>query len=195
MIKNYFKIAFANLLKSRVYSSISISSLSIGLAVVILLFLYVSQELSYDKYHEKSDNIYRLCQEEYPYQAPGAAKLLAENLPEIKNYARILPRDNILVLLDDQNYKENFVAWTDAELFEIFSFEFISGNPESSLQQPGTAILTETTARKYFGDQNAIGKTFKVDNEYDYTVVGVIEDIPQNSPFTFDLFLTRQLQS
>lgn len=190
MIKNYFKIAFANLMKRRVYSSISISSLSIGLAVCILLFLYVSNELSYDRYHEKSDNIYRLCQEVHPYQAPGAAKLLAENLPEIKSYARILPRDNVLVQLDNQRYKENLVAWVDAELFEIFSFEFINGNPETSLQQPGTAVLTESTAHKYFGDENAIGKTFKVSSEYDYTVVGIIKDIPQNSHFTFDLFLT-----
>ncbi|RLD77785.1 MAG: hypothetical protein DRJ10_11350 [Bacteroidetes bacterium] len=190
MIKNYFKIAFANLIKSRVYSSISISSLSIGLAIVILLFLYVSHELSYDRYHEKADDIYRLCQEVHPYQAPGAAKLLADNLPEIKNYARILPRDNILVQSDNQRYKEDLVAWVDAELFEIFSFEFINGNSKTSLQQPGTAVLTETTAHKYFGDELAIGKRFRVGNEYDYTVVGVIKDIPQNSHFTFDLFLT-----
>lgn len=190
MIKNYIKVTIKNLINSRIYSLISISSLSIGLTVVILLFLYVSHELSYDRYHEKSDNIYRLCQEIHPYQAPGAAKELAENLPEIKNYAMILPRDNILVQLDDQRYKEDMVAWVDAELFEIFSFEFIHGNVQNSLQQPGTAVLTEKTARKYFGDENAIGKIFKVDSEYDYTVVGVIKDIPQNSHFTFDLFLT-----
>ena len=190
MIKNYFKIAFANLMKSRVYSSISISSLSIGLAVVILLFLYVSQELSYDRYHEKSDTIYRLCQDVHPYQAPGSAKELAENLPEIKNYARILPRDNILVQVGNQRYKEDLVAWVDAELFELFSFEFIDGNVQNSLQQPGTAIITEATARRYFGNENAIGKIFKVSSEYDYTVVGVIKDIPQNSHFTFDMFLT-----
>jgi putative ABC transport system permease protein len=82
------------------------------------------------------------------------------------------------------------VAWVDAELFEIFSFEFILGSAANSLQQPGTAVLTEETARKYFGDENPIGKMFKVSSEYDYTVVGVIKDIPQNSHFTFDLFLT-----
>ncbi|MFK5854986.1 MAG: ABC transporter permease [Bacteroidota bacterium] len=190
MIKNYIKVTIKNLINSRVYSLISISSLSIGLAVVILLFLYVSHELSYDRYHEKSDNMYRLCQEIHPYQAPGAAKELADNLPEIKNYARILPRDNILVQVDDQRYKEDLVAWVDAELFEIFSFEFIDGNVQNSLQQPGTAIITEETARKYFGDENAVGKIFKVSGEYDYTVVGVIKDIPPNSHFTFDLFLT-----
>ncbi|MCK4923278.1 MAG: ABC transporter permease [Bacteroidales bacterium] len=190
MIKNYFKIAFANLIKNKMYSVISIASLSIGLAVCVLLYLYVSQERSYDRYHDKADNIYRLCQEVHPYQAPGTADLLKENLPEIKSSARILPRDNILVQLDNQRYKEDLVAWTDAELFQIFSFEFKDGNPGNSLQQPGTAVLTEKTAHKYFGDENAIGKTFKVSSEYDYTVVGILKDIPQNSHFTFDLFLT-----
>ena len=190
MLKNYLKIAYANLIQSRVYSLISISSLSIGLAVCILLLLYVAHELSYDRYHEKSDNIYRLCQEVHPYQAPGTAKYLADNLPEIKSFARILPRDNILVKVDNQIFKEDMVAWVDADLFEVFSFEFIQGSAANSLQQPGTAVLTEETARKYFGDENPIGKIFKVSSEYDYTVVGVIKDIPQNSHFTFDLFLT-----
>jgi len=190
MLKNYFKIAFANLIQSRVYSLISISSLSIGLAVCILLLLYVSHELSYDRYHEKSDNIYRLCQEVHPHQAPGTAKYLADNLPEIKSFARILPRDNILVKVDNEMFKEDMVAWVDAELFDIFSFEFVMGSAANSLQQPGTAVLTEESARKYFGDENPIGKMFKVSSEYDYSVVGVIKDIPQNSHFTFDLFLT-----
>ncbi len=190
MIKNYFKIAFANLIESKVYSIISISSLSIGLAVCILLLLYVSHELSYDRYNEKSDNIYRLCQEVHPYQAPGTAKYLADNLPEIKSFARILPRDNILVKIDNQLFKEDKVAWVDAELFDIFSFEFMQGSAANSLQQPGTAVITEKMAHKYFGNENAIGKMFKVSSEYDYTVVGVIKDMPQNSHFTFDLFLT-----
>lgn len=131
-----------------------------------------------------------MCQEAHPYQAPGTAKHLADNLPEIKSFARILPRDNILFTVEDKLFKEDMVAWTDAELFDIFSFEFINGSAENSLQQPWTAVLTEKTARKYFGDENAIGKVFNVSNEYDYRVVGVIKDIPQNSHYTFDLFLT-----
>jgi len=105
MIRNYFKIAFANLNKNKVYSLVSISSMTVGFAVCILLLLYVSHELSYDRYHDKADNIYRLCQETHPYQAPGAAKLLEDNLPEIKRSARILPREDIIVQLDDQRYK------------------------------------------------------------------------------------------
>ena len=192
MIKNYFKIAIAILNKGKVYSFISISSLTIGLAVCILLLLYVSHELSYDRYHKKADNIYRLCQEEHPYQAPGAARLLQDNLPEIKKSARILPRDNILFEFEENRFKEDYVAWVDAELFEIFSFKFIQGSAENSLQQPGTAVINEKIAHKYFGNDDPIGKIMKVDNEYDYIITGVIEDIPQNSHFTFDIFMTLE---
>jgi len=192
MIKNYFKIAIANLTKNKVYSLVSISSLTIGLAVCILLLLYVSHELSFDRYHEKAENIYRLCQEEHPYQAPGIAKRLMENLPEIKKSARILPRDEILFQYEDDRYKEDYVAWVDAELFELFSFKFIQGSAENSLQQPGTAVINEKIARKYFGNENPMGKIFKVSNEYDYVVTGIIEDIPENSHFTFDIFMTLE---
>jgi putative ABC transport system permease protein len=192
MIKNYFKIAIANLTKNKAYSIISISSLTIGLAVCILLLLYVSHELSFDKYHEKADHIYRLCQEDHPFQAPGAARLLADNIPEIKTYTRILPRGNKLFQFEDKRFKEDYVAWVDAELFEIFSFKFKLGSPENSLQQGGTAVINEKTAHKYFGNDNPIGKILKVDNEYDYTITGVIEDIPQNSHFTFDIFMTLE---
>jgi putative ABC transport system permease protein len=192
MIKNYLKIAIANLSKSKVYSFISISSLTIGLAVCILLLLYVSHELSFDRYHNKADNIYRLCQEVHPYQAPGAARLLQDNLPEIKKSARILPRDNKLFQFEDKRFKEDYVAWVDAELFEMFSFKFKLGSAENSLQQPGTAVINEKIARKYFGNDDPIGKILKVDNEYDYLITGVIEDIPQNSHFTFDIFMTLE---
>ena len=114
MFKNYLKIAIANLSKSKVYSFISISSLTIGLAVCILLLLYVSHELSFDRYHEKADRIYRLCQEDHPFQAPATAGLLADNLPEIKTYARILPRDEILFQHEDGRYKE------DPKRYQVF---------------------------------------------------------------------------
>ncbi|MCB2220708.1 MAG: ABC transporter permease [Bacteroidetes bacterium] len=192
MIKNYFKIAIANLTKNKAYSIISISSLTIGLAVCILLLLYVTHELSFDRYHEKADNIYRLCQEDHPFQAPATAGLLADNLPEIKNYTRILPRGNKLFQFEDKRFKEDYVAWVDAELFKIFSFKFKQGSPENSLQQPWTAVINEKTARKYFGNDNPIGKILKLDNEHDYTITGVIEDIPENSHFIFDIFMTLE---
>ena len=136
MIKNYFKIAIANLTKRKVYSFISIASLTVGLAVCILLLLYVSHELSFDRYHENADNIYRLCQENILIRLPEQARLLMDNLPEIKNYARILPRDNILVQFEDDRFKEDYVAWADAELFEIFSFKFKKGVPKIPYSNP-----------------------------------------------------------
>ncbi|NQU35579.1 MAG: ABC transporter permease [Bacteroidetes bacterium] len=193
MIKNYLKIALANIYKSKIYSLISISSLSVGMAVCILLLLYVTHELSYDRYHEKADNIYRLCQDVHPYQAPGVAQLLTENLPEIVSSARILPRDNINVQFDNKRFKEDEVAWVDPALFDIFSFNFIVGTEgSSSLQQPGTVVITKSTAKKYFGNENPIGKTIKVGNEYDYLITAVIEDIPDNSHFKFDIFMTLE---
>lgn len=193
MIKNYLKIALANIYKSKVYSLISISSLAVGIAVCILLLLYVADELSYDRYNEKSDNIYRLCQEVHPYQAPGAARLLTDNLPEIKNSARILPRDNINVQFENKRFKEDKVAWVDPSLFDIFSFNFIVGTKgSSSLQQPGTMVITEKTARKYFGDEDPIGKTIKVGNEYNYLITAVIQEMPDNSHFKFDIFMTLE---
>jgi putative ABC transport system permease protein len=192
MIKNYFKIAIANLTKNKAYSIISISSLTIGLAVCILLLLYVSHELSYDRYHKKADNIYRLCQEDHPFQAPATAGLLADNLPEIKTYARILPRDEILFQYEDDRFKEDHVAWVDAEIFEIFSFKFKQGSPDNSIQQPGTAVINETIASKYFGNENPIGKILKVSNEYDYIITGVIEDMPENSHYICNIFMTLE---
>lgn len=193
MIKNYYKIALANIYKSKVYSTISISSLAVGMAICILLLLYVTDELSYDRYHEKSDHIYRLCQDVHPYQAPGAARLLTDNLPEIINSARILPRDNINVQFEDKRFKEDKVAWSDPALFDIFSFNFLAGKKgASSLQQPGTAVITEKTARKYFGDENPIGEIINVGNEYDYLITAIIEDMPANSHFTFDIFMTLE---
>ncbi len=193
MIKNYLKIALANIYKSKVYSLISISSLAVGMAVCILLLLYVAHELSYDRYNEKSDNIYRLCQEQHPYQAPGAARLLTDNLPEIVNSARILPRDNINVQFGEKRFKEDKVAWVDPALLDIFSFNFIAGTKgSSSLQQPGTVVITEKIAQKYFGDENPIGKTIKVSNEYNYLITAVIEEMPDNSHFIFDVFMTLE---
>lgn len=190
MIINYLKSAFANIFKNKAFSIISISSLAVGMAVCILLLLYVTDELSYDRYHEKADNIYRLCQEEHPFQAPGTPVVLTESLPEIESFARILPRDEILIQIEEQRYKENFVAWVDASLFEIFSFKFVEGNMQASLQQPNTIVLNETTARKYFGGESAIGKRIMINGEQICTVVGVIEDIPDNSHFTFDIFIS-----
>lgn len=187
MIKYYFKIAFANLRQSKVYSLISISSLTVGMAISILLLIYVSDELSFDRYHDKADNIYRLCQDKHSYNAPQAAKYLADQIPEINTYARILPYEGTIVEYEQSRFRE-IVAFTDAELFKIFSFKFKDGNAQTALQDPASIIISENYANKYFGDENPLGKQLKLDNESYYTVNGVFKDIPQNSHFRYDIF-------
>ncbi|MBE0647913.1 MAG: ABC transporter permease [Bacteroidales bacterium] len=190
MIKNYFKTALAHLIRSKTYSLISISSLTIGLAVCILLFLYVRHELSYDRFHKNADTIYRLCNPEHPYHAPPAAQLLADNIPEIKAYTRILPRDYVLIEYQTKRFKEDKVAFSDADLFRIFSFNFKQGNPETALQAPLTIVVSEKTALKYFGNEDPVGNVLKLNNEESYTVTGVMEDMPQNSHFRYDIIGT-----
>jgi putative ABC transport system permease protein len=192
MFKNYFKTAFRNLVKNKSYAFISIFGLALGMTVCILLLLYVKNELSYDRFNKNAANIYRLCQPQHPYNSPQTAKLLADNLPEIKDYARILISGNDIIQYKDKRYieKENVLAYADASLFRIFSFKFKQGYPEKTLQQPFTMVISEKAARKYFGNENPVGKTLKLNNEFDYMITGVMENMPQNSHFRYDIIAT-----
>jgi len=190
MIKNYFKTAYANLFKSKVYSLISIFSLAIGMATSILLLIYVADELSYDRYNENADNIYRLIKETDSYQGPQTAEFLAEKLPQIKKYARILPRDNMIVQYQDQRFNENWTAFVDNDLLQMFSFKFKSGNSETALERPLSVVISEKIAQKYFGTEDPIGKPLKFDNQIEGTITGVIEDMPHNSHFKYDFLMS-----
>jgi putative ABC transport system permease protein len=160
------------------------------MAVCLLLFLYVQFELSYDRYHKNAGRIYRLCSSEHPYHSPNTAKLLADNITEIKDYTRILPRENEIFAYKEKRFKENRIAFTDASFFRIFSFHFKRGNPLSALLAPNTIVISEKTAHKYFGNEDPIGKAIKMNNESNYTISGVMADMPQNSHFRYDMILT-----
>lgn len=190
MIKSYFKTAIAHLFRNKTYSLISILSLTIGLAVCILLLFYIRTELGFDSFNKNADNIYRLCNPEHPCHSPQTAKFLADNIPEIKGYTRILPRVNEIVAYKEKRFKENRIAFTDPAFFSIFSFKFRQGNPENALLLPLTIVISEKTAHKYFGNEDPIGKVLKLNNEADYTITGVMEDMPGNSHFRYDMILT-----
>ena len=190
MIKNYFKIAVAHLTRNKSYSLISILSLTVGLAVCILLLLYIQYEWGYDRYHKNADHIYRLCNSEHPFHAPPTAKLLADNIPEIKTFTRILPRENIMIEYKEKRFKEDKVAFSDADFFRIFSFNFKQGNPGNALRGPLTIVISEKTAHRYFGNEDPLGKVLKLNNEENYTITGVMEDMPQNSHFIYDIIGT-----
>ncbi len=190
MIKNYFKIALANIYKSKVYSIISISSLAIGIAVCILLLLYVADELSYDRYNEKADNIYRLCNKEDPFQAPQIAKFLTDKLPQIKESARILIRGDMVVQYKKLKFNEPLAVFVDADLLQMFSFKFKLGNAKTALNDPGTIVISEKAAQKYFGNENPMGKLLILNNEYKGTITGVFENMPHNSHFRYDFLIS-----
>jgi len=190
MIKNYFKVAYRNLKKNKAYAFISVSGLAIGLAVCTLLLLYVQNEFSYDRYNTNADNIYRLTLPDNPYHAPKIAPKLAEALPEIKDFVRILPRDSEIIEYEDKRFKEKYIAFADPALLRIFSFQFISGDNKTALDEPFSTVISEKFAQKYFGNENPIGKVLKSGNEFDYTITGVMKDMPQNSHFRYDIIFT-----
>ena len=190
MFKNNFKVAYRNLKKNKSYTFISVFGLSLGLAVCALLLLYVQNELSYDQFNKNADNIYRLTQHEHAYNAPQVAIKLADNLPEIKDYVRIFPMDSEIIEYDNKQFKEKNVPFADPAIFRMFSFQFVSGDNETALDKPFTTVISETFARKYFADENPIGKVLKIGGEYDYTVTGLMKDMPQNSHFRYDIILS-----
>ena len=190
MLQYYIKISFRNFIKYKSYFLISVAGLAIGLAVCIMLLLYVQNEFSYDRYNENADNIYRLCQPGDPYQAPQTAKVLADGIPEIDDYGRLLVTWGKILEYEEHKFKETDIIYADPSIFRIFSFNFISGDSKTALNDPYTMVISELIARKYFGTENPIGKLLKIDNETDYTITGVIENMPANSHFRYDIFMT-----
>lgn len=186
----YIKIAFRNFVKYKSYFFISVAGLAIGLAVCMMLLLYVLNEFSYDRYNENADNIYRLCQSDEVYHSPQTAKILADGIPEIEDYGRLLVTWGKILESGEHKYKETDIIYADPAIFRIFSFNFISGDPLTALNDPYTIVISELIAKKYFGTENPIGKVIEIDNEAEYTITGVIENMPENSHFRYDIFMT-----
>ncbi len=196
MLKNYFKIAWRNLVRNRVFSAINIAGLAIGLASCMLISLYVIDELSFDRFHEKSNRIVRTTFKgtmqggiinESHVMPPTAAALKAD-YPEVLESTRLRQGGKPLVLLNNKLYNDEKLAFVDSNFFSVFTLPFVAGNPQNALLEPNTLVLSETAARKYFGKTDAVGKivTFKDWNKT-YRVTGVMKDIPSNSHFRFDL--------
>jgi len=167
MIKNYLKIALANLMKNKFYSMINIVGLAIGITACILIMLYVQSELSYDTYHEKADRIYRVNLDAVingddmnsPVTCPPLAKAMQNEIPEVEEAARITYQPAVIRHNNDV-FNENSWFFADPNFFKIFSTTFITGNPENALSQPNTVVLNETTAKRYFGEDNPIGHLY-----------------------------------
>lgn len=189
MIRNVLKIAWRNIKKRKGYSSINIAGLAVGLAAFILIGLYVQYELSFDKYHEKADRIYRVVRENRAFTPPPLGPALMRNFPEVISAARILKTDNVLISHENDHFPEEKFYWADPEIFEIFSIPFVMGDPGTALKEPFTIVLSKSTAMKYFGNENPLGKILKVNSSNEYRVAGVFYDMPGNSHFTMDVIV------
>lgn len=196
MFKNYLKIALRNILKHKGYSYINITGLAIGMTCCLLIMLYVNQELSYDRFHENADGIYRVALEvngpegkEYWAQSMfPLAPAFKKDYPEVEEIARIFYwRDDSFVKTGNKEFFEKRFVFADSELFDIFTFPVIKGKRTNLLDDKGSIVITRSMAEKYFGENDPIGKIIRYDNRFDFKVSAVIEDIPVNSHFHFDL--------
>lgn len=196
MIKNYILLAYRVLFRYKGYSFINIMGLAVGLTCGIIIYLWILDEINYDRHNEKFGNIYRLVQDEkfgggiYKVAATPAplAPLLKENFPEIELVGRYRPIiEKVLVAWKDKKFYESGFGYADPEFLRIFTVKFIDGSQELALGQPNSVIITQRTAKKYFGKENAIGKSIQIDGGFVYTVTAVIADLPSNSHIQFDL--------
>jgi putative ABC transport system permease protein len=196
MLNNYIKIALRNIRRHMGYSVINISGLVLGLSCFILVSLFVQYELSYDKYHKHYDRIYRIINhqpeknylnsDDFGWTQGPLAPTLMERYPEFESAARINMFHNQLVVHGGESFLLDDFYFADPEIFDIFSFELVHGDPKKALENPNSIILSETTAQKIFGSRNPLGKILKHENSSDLIVTGVLRDMPHNSHFRME---------
>ena len=197
MFINYLKIALRNLLKHKGYSTINIFGLTLGMACCVLIMLYVQDELSYDRYHANAERIYRVSRQwtnqdgrislHLGHIAPPFGPLLKSDFPaSVLEVTRFLRPGTPLVSYGDHHFQESRFFFADSTVFSIFSWELISGDPMTALAEPNSVIISESTSKKYFGGEDAVGKVLRYNQQEDLKVTGVMRDIPENSHFQAD---------
>ena len=194
MIKNYFKTAFRNLWKNKIYGSLNVFGLAIGIACAGLIFLWVEDEFSYNHNHSKKDQLYQILENQpfegktYTFSAtPGLlAEAMKKEFPGVKNSCRLTWEEYTLFNLGDKSIYERG-NYADSSIFSMLTIPFVQGNKETVFQQLHSLAISEKMAKKFFGDQkDIIGKTLKVDNKEEYVIGAVFKDLPQNSSIKFD---------
>jgi putative ABC transport system permease protein len=193
MYKNYLKIALRNLWKNKAFSFINITGLAAGLAVCLLITLYVFDELNYDTYNKNADRIYRLDADLFfngttftSATSPRPLPLtLVKDYPQIEQMARISFEYDLLVKKDNQNIQEHHAVFADSTFFKVFTAPMIAGDPLTALNDPNSVVIDETTALKFFNSTDVVGKTLYIDNSDNCKITGVIKDFPRQSHFHF----------
>ena len=198
MIKNYLKIAIRNLLKRKGFSAINIMGLAIGIGTCILMLLFVQDELSYDRFHEKADRMVRVyfsgtVQGGKMVEStvmPPTAQTLKNDYPEVQEATRIRTYGRPRLLYGNKSFNEDEFAFVDSNFFQVFTLPLLQGDASTALQEPNTAVVTRAFAKRYFGDADPMGKTisYKDGNNPPFKITGLIDKVPKNSHFHFDIF-------
>ncbi|MEO9869845.1 ABC transporter permease [Ekhidna sp.] len=202
MIKNYYKVSMRSILRNKTFSFLNISGLSVGIASCILILIYVNNELSYDTYNSNYENTYRVIhyygeQGAEPnfsslptneYQVWGnapAAPSMQSFFPEVHQVFRFTSDSPWLISYNGITFSETGILFADSTAFDVFDWKMLAGDPKTALVRPNTVVLTKELAKKYFGDENPVGKTIIMDTEDPFEVTGVVE-VPSNSHFFFN---------
>jgi putative ABC transport system permease protein len=210
MVASHLRIALRRIRRQRFYALINVAGLAVGLACCATIILYVTNELTYDSFHPEAGRLYRLATHQRNQvgefrsaTTPGPlAPALVAGYPQVEKAARVVPppenADHVLVVQGEKRFFEKRVWFVDKEIFEVFRIPVLQGDPGPALARPDTALITEATARKYFGQEPALGRTLQVEVDYDtgttrladFEVAGVIKNAPANTHFKYDLLLS-----
>lgn len=205
MVRNFILIAFRNLLNNKVSSFINIFSLAIGMASCLLILQFVVFELSFDTFHSRAENIYRIQYNGYQNgkttfecaaAVPAVGPAMKENLPEVIDFTRLFPVSGIISYESTDrgliSFREEKMQITDPKVFKIFDFRLMKGDTATALSGPNKAVISEKAVKKYFGEEDPINKMISYDGGWEFMVTGVFEDVPQNSHIKFDFLLSYE---
>lgn len=198
MLKNYFKIALRNIVRQKTFSTISIAGLVLGLTSFLIIFLYVFNELSYDRFNGKYEKIFRVTggcnnngtRSNYARTPAPLADALKKEFPGITNTSRLAKEEKVLLSCGVKKFYEENVFFVDPSFLTIFTYPQIAGDRNNVLIEPMCVLLSESAADKYFGKTNSIGKTLRYNDKYDLKITGILRDAPANSHFHFDFLIS-----
>ncbi|MBN1210999.1 MAG: ABC transporter permease [candidate division Zixibacteria bacterium] len=200
MFKNYIKVAFRHIIRHKAYSFINITGLSVGMACCLLIFFWVYNEISFDRFHQKVDRIYRLT--EFTRSADGfvrnrvstpppLSEALVREFPDVEEATRFYRMDGVVKAGDDI-YREKDLFFGEANVFRIFSFNLKYGDPDKALVEPYSVVISQSLAEKYFAGKAPLGEVLTLENHFNLTVTGVLDDIPANSHLKFDFLASYE---
>lgn len=195
MLKNYLKVTARNLIRNKLFSVINITGLSLGIAGSLLMLVYVSNQLSYESMHKNADKIVRVSAGfgkgesamKLAGAMPGIGPAAAQEIPEVRASVRFRRAYNPKITVGDKTFTEDNFFYADSNVFKVFTFPFLEGDELRALNTPSSIVISKSTAEKYFGASDAIGKTIVLNKKYNFTVTGIIKDVPANTYLRCDL--------